>query len=153
MADLNLSLREQILARFGNQIYPHSLSISEDKAYFILRTPQGKRLGILAPAGAEGNAAFAGAAQDIGVDGSLLLCPMELQNYKALLEVFPSLKPVPLGLETSVGFGDRLGLATPGHVRSLNRVLSQSPACKILPIFAQQSVRENSRTGRTPQQV
>src|ERR1051326_8110757 len=54
----------------------------------------------------------------------------------------------PLSLAPSFGFGDRLGLATPGHIAALRRV---QPA--IAPIFAQQSVRENARTGRTPQQV
>ncbi len=54
----------------------------------------------------------------------------------------------PLGLSPSFGFGDRLGLATPGHVQALRNRQSA-----ILPIFAQQSVRENARTGRTPQQV
>ncbi len=52
----------------------------------------------------------------------------------------------PLGLSPSFGFGDRLGLATPGHIAALQ-------GKKFLPIFAQQSVRENARTGRTPQQV
>jgi hypothetical protein len=51
-----------------------------------------------------------------------------------------------LGLTPSFGFGDRLGLATPGHIASVK-------GTKFAPIFAQQSVRENSRTGRTPQQV
>ncbi len=54
----------------------------------------------------------------------------------------------PLHLSPSFGFGDRLGLATPGHIAALRR-----SACDIQPIFAQQSVRENTRTGRTPQQV
>jgi len=52
----------------------------------------------------------------------------------------------PLGLSPSFGFGDRLGLATPGHIASVK-------GTKFTPIFAQQSVRENTRTGRTPQQV
>jgi len=43
----------------------------------------------------------------------------------------------------SFGFGDRLGLATPGHIRAL------SSSASIFPILAQQSVRENARTGRT----
>jgi len=51
------------------------------------------------------------------------------------------------GLQKSAGCGDRLGLATPGHVRAVSRFSG------IAPIFAQQSVRENARTGRTPQQV
>ena len=52
----------------------------------------------------------------------------------------------PLSLTPSFGFGDRLGLATPGHIASVR-------GTKFAPIFAQQSVRENARTGRTPQQV
>jgi hypothetical protein len=52
----------------------------------------------------------------------------------------------PLGLSASFGFGDRLGLATPGHIAAVR-------GTNFAPIFAQQSVRENARTGRTPQQV
>ena len=52
----------------------------------------------------------------------------------------------PLGLSPSFGFGDRLGLATSGHIAAVK-------GTKFAPIFAQQSVRENTRTGRTPQQV
>jgi len=52
----------------------------------------------------------------------------------------------PLGLEPSFGFGDRLGLATPGHIAAVK-------STRFNPIFAQQSVRENLRTGRTPQDV
>lgn len=52
----------------------------------------------------------------------------------------------PLGLSASFGFGDRLGLATPGHIAAVR-------GTKFASIFAQQSVRENARTGRTPQQV
>src|SRR5438552_2420696 len=53
-----------------------------------------------------------------------------------------------LGLEPSFGFGDRLGLATSGHVQAL-----REQGAPIRPIFAQQSIREMTRTGRTPQQV
>ena len=52
----------------------------------------------------------------------------------------------PLSLTPSFGFGDRLGLATPGHIAAVR-------GTQFAPIFAQQSVRENARTGRTPQQV
>lgn len=51
-----------------------------------------------------------------------------------------------LALSPSFGFGDRLGLATPGHIASVR-------GTRFAPIFVQQSVRENIRTGRTPQQV
>lgn len=58
------------------------------------------------------------------------------------------LHPQLLGLNTSAGMGDRLGIATPGHVRAVRD--SQG---KVAPIFAQQSIREMERTGRNPQQV
>ena len=57
-------------------------------------------------------------------------------------------KPVTLGLSPSFGFGDRIGLATPGHVEAMKRA-----GAGILPIYAQQSIREMQRTSRTAQQV
>ena len=56
--------------------------------------------------------------------------------------------PVPLGLSPSFGFGDRIGLATTGHVAAMKQA-----GGGILPIYAQQSIREMTRTGRSPQQV
>lgn len=55
-------------------------------------------------------------------------------------------KPKVLGLKKSFGFGDRLGLATPGHVAAAKK-------SDFAPIFAQQSIREMTRTDRTPQEV
>lgn len=55
---------------------------------------------------------------------------------------------VTLGLAPSFGFGDRIGLATPGHVEAMRR-----SGAGIEPIFPQQSIREMARTGRTPEQV
>ena len=55
---------------------------------------------------------------------------------------------VPLGLAPSFGFGDRNGLATPGHVEAMRRA-----GAGIAPIFPQQSIREMARTSRTPRQV
>jgi hypothetical protein len=55
---------------------------------------------------------------------------------------------IPLGLQPSFGFGDRIGLATPGHVAAMRRA-----GAGIAPIFPQQSIREMARTGRTPAQV
>ena len=53
-----------------------------------------------------------------------------------------------LGLKPSFGFGDRIGLATPGHIAAMRRV-----PCGIEAIFPQQSIREMVRTQRTPQNV
>src|SRR4051812_49078507 len=56
--------------------------------------------------------------------------------------------PSTLGLQPSFGFGDRSGSATPGHVAAMKRA-----GRYIKPIFAQQSIREMTRTQRTPAQV
>src|SRR5262245_28200384 len=53
-----------------------------------------------------------------------------------------------LGLQPSFGFGDRTGLATPGHIEAMKRA-----GGGMAPIFAQQSIREMTRTGRKPQDV
>ena len=55
---------------------------------------------------------------------------------------------VTLGLQASFGFGDRMGLATPGHVESMKRAGQGIGA-----IYPQQSIREMTRTQRTAQQV
>jgi hypothetical protein len=55
-------------------------------------------------------------------------------------------KPSVIGLQRSFGFGDRLGLATPGHLDALK-------GSRFAPVFAQQSIRELKRTGRQPDQV
>lgn len=55
---------------------------------------------------------------------------------------------VTLGMAPSFGFGDRIGLATPGHVEAMKR-----SGNGIEPIFPQQSIREMTRTNRTPRQV
>lgn len=55
-------------------------------------------------------------------------------------------RPQVLGLRPSFGFGDRLGLATPGHADAVR-------GTPFAPIFAQQSIREMSRTGRSPEEV
>ena len=82
--------------------------------------------------------------------GDDLICPLTTANAQALQARLPWLVPVPLGSALSFGFGDRLGLATPGHVDALR---AADPGGTVAPIFAQQSVRENERLHRTPQEV
>ena len=124
---------------FDLPIYPDSMAQAGQCSYVLLRSSDGhgKRLAILGPA-----QGFDGQRQ-----GDLLLCPLTAANAAALRAALPWLQPQPLGLQTSAGCGDRLGLATPGHIRSFRKVSG------VAPILAQQSVRENVRTGRTPQGV
>ena len=78
----------------------------------------------------------------------VLVGPTSPKNATALRSQLEWLRPRTLGTQTSAGLGDRLGLATPGHVRAVRRV-----GGGIAPIFPQQSIREMARTNRTPVQV
>jgi len=130
----NIQKLEQLT---GLRIYLKSVVEADGSTYFLARSDEGKCLGIMGHA-----ADFEGARR-----GNVTLCPLTAVNAAVLRDKLPWLRPRPLGLQTSSGCGDRLGLATPGHVRAVRQFSG------IAPIFAQQSMRENARTGRTPQQV
>lgn len=124
----------------GYSYYPDSLASSHGVTYFMARSEEdnAKFLGVLGEA--KGFDGF------LEVGSGALLCPPTPENLTVLRERLPWLKAQALGVQTTAGFGDRLGLATPGHVQAVQ-------GTGIAPIFAQQSVRENVRTRRTPQQV
>ena len=132
----------------GTQVYPRSITALEETILFLCRRGESKLLGILS-GGDTLKSRFAGSASTVVRDGrslQLKLCETTTENASELRSNLSYLVPQTLGLKKSAGCGDRLGLATPGHVRA---VRSSSMA----PIFAQQSMRENARTGRTPQEV
>lgn len=124
-------------------IYPRSIVEQDGVTYFLCKLHAGgaRRLGIIGAATGFVGAEPGGAAQ---------LYPCSAENAAALRERLVWLRPLPLGVQTSFGFGDRMGSATPGHIQAM-RAIGADVA--IAPIYAQQSVRENTRTGRTPQQV
>jgi hypothetical protein len=118
-------------------VYPRSEAEVQGTTYLLARSDKGKMLCVLGDVtGFEGERS-----------GDLFFCPLTSANAAVLRKRLPWLRPQPLGLSKSVGCGDRLGLATPGHIRAVRWA-----GC-IAPILAQQSMRENARTGRTPQQV
>ena len=68
-------------------------------------------------------------------------------NANALRKLFPFTAPGRvLCKDRSFGLGDRLGIATPGHIR----LFEQYDA---YPVFAQQSIRELNLTSRTYEEV
>ncbi len=119
-------------------IYPRSVVEQRGTTYFLARDANGEK--VLCVAG--DTAGFQGTER-----GKVLVCARSPENADLLRERLPWLRPSLLGLQTSGGCGDRLGLATPGHIRALRAVGG------VAPILAQQSMRENARTLRTPQQV
>ena len=68
--------------------------------------------------------------------------PLTHFNADALKKYFPFTAPVRvLGKMRSFGLGDRLGIATPGHIRLFKEY-------DAYPVFAQQSIRELNLTNR-----
>ncbi len=130
------------------QVYPGSIARAE-RSVFFLGCDRGKKLLGVLSAGSSTSGSFSGEVRSVlagGTEFTLKLCPATPANASALRKVLPFLVPRPLGLKKSAGCGDRLGLATPGHIRAIRDA-------GMAPILAQQSIRENARTKRTPQQV
>ena len=122
-----------------------SLVANGDMEFALAQFPEGRKFVVLCPV-----------AKSVGVEGecsdlagkALYVGPMTPANAAFLRAHLAWTNPSLIGLKTSAGLGDRVGLATPGHVRGV-----RSFAGNITPIFAQQSIREMARTNRTPQQV
>ncbi len=132
----------------GLDVYPRSITACSHSIYFAARKGVEKLSGI-ARADAMSTSPLAGTTRQVMTGNATLFvteCPTTSSNAAALRKILPFLAPIPLGLRMSVGCGDRLGLATPGHVRAVRK-------SAMTPIFAQQSMRENARTGRSPRQV
>jgi hypothetical protein len=126
------------------RLIPQSLTSDGGMEFGLAQTEGGNRLAVLADSPP---ADFDGERTEFG-SRTLSLCALTSKNSAALRSHLAWLLPHPLGLQTSAGMGDRIGLATPGHVRAARSVQG-----KVAPIFAQQSIREMTRTRRTPQQV
>lgn len=154
VADLYPPLSSEEAESLGTQlsgvadlvVYPQSITAARRRLYFLGRRDTEKLLGIVSR---YGRPTFQGTQRAIALEKRpyrLQLCPTNHANAVALRDELPFTAPVVLGLRKSVGLGDRLGLATPGHVRAVRRH-------GMAPIFAQQSMREMARSGRTPEEV
>jgi hypothetical protein len=121
-------------------IYPRSVTAVGPVTYFMGRRDAEKRVG------AVGSVVIAG--EETGeIDGkSVTVGPLNHANANAVRSALPWTAPRLLGLDTSVGLGDRLGLATPGHIRAVRDTGVET-------ILAQQSIREMARTERSPDAV
>jgi tagaturonate epimerase len=130
----------------GNSIklYPRSAQVGSDALHFLVRWRNVRWLVVV---GAE-NALkkFEGSQGPLDNKKSVGIFSLKPQNAEVLRSRFDWLKPRPYVLEPTFGCGDRLGLATPGHIRAAR-------ACNVNVLLAQQSIREMARTQRTPQEV
>jgi len=128
-------------------LYPDSFWSKGKLTYFLVKRSGIKYLAITGRTEDINNAGFkdkTGEDIELGDKSNIIrLYNRSEENLEKLISIFPLLKPSPLGLETSFGFGDRLGLATPAHIRVANK------HGNVLPVYAQQSVRELKKTNRT----
>jgi len=132
----------------GLDVYPRSIVDSGDAIYFLGCRDNVHRLGVLRKGRSAG--AFELAWQDVTLDGrdyALGIGEENHANAAALREALPFTAPIRVGIKRSAGLGDRLGIATPGHLRAMRRSKG------IVPVLAQQSIREMERTERTPEDV
>ncbi|HZK26198.1 MAG TPA: tagaturonate epimerase family protein, partial [Thermoclostridium sp.] len=80
-------------------------------------------------------------------DLNVKVCPLSNENCNVIRTVFPYTNPQPhKGKKITVGLGDRLGLASPGHIETVEDL-------DVFPVLAQQSIRELNLTGRTYEDV
>ncbi|MDX1699179.1 MAG: tagaturonate epimerase family protein [Melioribacteraceae bacterium] len=142
LKELNIS------ASFKPMVYPKSI-IEKDGAYlFIGKSEYNKYLCVVSYASETGifndlNGELVG----IDIENySLKKCELNHQNAAIIQEYFSFTKPELTGINNSFGFGDRIGLANAAHIRSLEN-------SNFKPILAQQSIRELTRTQRTPDEV
>lgn len=126
--------------------YPKSVIAKEDVTFLIAKSNFEKYLLLISKNKNSLFDNFNGDEIQSGNSFSIKKCELSTANRKIIQSLFEFTNPKTLGKNDSFGFGDRLGLANPGHIRSLDK-------SKFKPILAQQSIRELTRTQRTADEV
>lgn len=117
-------------------VYPKSVHYYEDhKVYMVNRSEE---IFLVAPSAL----GFVGIAFPEAGE-NYLICELEHENAVKLRELFPFTAPSPvLKKDRTVGVGDRLGIASYGHIKVFEKY-------DAYPVFAQQSIRELNLTERS----
>lgn len=141
---MTVKLPAEITARYT--VSPDSIHELGDAVVMIGRDASARYLLITAPTARMLPEGFEGEITELA-DGVLLRGACNAANAAALRRHFPWTRPVSLRkIRTSIGCGDRLGLASAGHIAAIRKF-------KASPVLAQQSKRELNMTGRTFQIV
>ena len=127
------------------KIYPKSFTSRDGLKYGLIRTEEGKKFAVLGEKTPVLADPFQGKSYHQA--STLKICDLSHENTRCLMERFPFTKPVSLReYPVTIGTGDRVGVATPGHIRAVRKF-------EVRPVLAQQSVRENTQTGRSFREV
>jgi len=124
----------------GLEIYPASASQGAETDYFLARHGEDKFVISVGPGGIVGEPTGQLNGKSVTVG------PTDHANAEAIRAALPWTAPHVIGLKCCGGFGDRLGLATPGHIRAVRD-------SGMVPFLAQQSIREMTRTERSAEEV
>lgn len=123
-------------------VYPNSIAKAAGTTIAIVKTAEGKKL--FAVGDGDLYDALLGEAAE---GGAGKLCPLSHANRLTINNYFPYTAPRAFGTKVAtMGLGDRLGIASPGHIRTIR-------GKNIRPVLAQQSIRELALTGRTYEDV
>lgn len=155
------NIKENIINKFSKDffVYPDSFWIEDNVIYFATKNKEKKYIGtaILEKKDKEKRKdnfysfkkRFSDPEKIIDTnykDLKIFLFENTSRNIKSLRNIIKNLNPSPLRNFASFGFGDRLGISTPAHIKALQ-------GFSILPVLAQQSSRELQKTKRNFENV
>lgn len=153
MADLSLyfgqitagkdlsALKQQAQANPGWGIYPDSLHEADGTVLCMVKTETEKKLVAVGDNGPLFTELAGVETTEQGL--KVKTCDLTVDNSLVIRRHFAFTNPGPLvNARTTFGVGDRLGLASPGHLQ----LFKKHP--NVRPVLAQQSVRELNLTGR-----
>ena len=122
-------------------IYPDSIHQVDQTVLFMMKGEHVKKLCIVG----DSSPIFSEIAGEIvnTIPGpKVKVADLSVENSKVIRKYFDFANPKAMsGAAATIGLGDRLGLASPGHIRLIKQT-------KMHPILAQQSIRELNLTGR-----
>ena len=123
-------------------LYPESIYKKDGSILFMVKLKRTRHLVVLGKGVLLDE--FEG---DYILSNSGKICPLNNFNSKVLRRHFPFTAPLANRTnKTSIGLGDRLGLASPGHIKLVKEY-------DVFPVLAQQSIRELNLTGRDYKEV
>lgn len=129
-------LEDAYFTEHSTKTYPKSYTEYEGTAFIMLKKDSKKFLYV------KGNSPLFEALEGEAVADDIKVVPCNHANRLVLNDYFPHTKPQAFGNKiTTMGVGDRLGLASPGHIAIMRQY-------EVKPILAQQSIRELSLTER-----
>jgi hypothetical protein len=117
------------------KVYPKSFLSKNRLTYGLVRIPEGRKLVVLGEKRDVSGDPFSGRSYHDTM--TLKICDLSAENTASLMTLFPFTKPVSLReYPMTIGTGDRLGLASPGHIRAVRSFMfipswPSSPSMKI----------------------